>query len=61
MSWRKYFRRERWDEERAEEVRTHLAHEVDANLALGMTAEEARFAAKRKLGNETRVREDITR
>lgn len=59
MSWRKYFRRERWDEERAEEVRTHLAHEVDANLALGMTAEEARFAAKRKLGNETRVREDI--
>jgi predicted permease len=61
MSWRKYFRRARWDAERAAEMEAHLQLEVDANIARGMSAEEARYAAKRKLGNETKVREEIYR
>ena len=59
MSWRKYFRRAKWDEERAAEMEAHLRLEIEENMARGMSAEEARFAAKRKLGNETKVREEI--
>jgi putative ABC transport system permease protein len=59
MSWLRFFRREKWDAERAREMEAHLAHEVDQNVARGMSREEARFAAKRKLGNETKLREDI--
>ncbi len=59
MSWRKYFRREKWDVERAAEMEAHLQHEADAFVARGMSARDARAAAKRKLGNETKVREEI--
>ncbi len=59
MSWRKYFRREGRDAELAAEMEAHLAHEIDEHVARGMSREDARFAAKRKLGNETRVREDV--
>src|SRR5882672_1753578 len=37
----------------------HLAHEMDDNLARGMTPDHARAAAHRKLGNATRIREEI--
>ncbi len=59
MSWRKYFGRGRRDAELAREMEAHLGHEVDEFVARGMSREEARYAAKRKLGNETRVREDV--
>src|SRR5580658_874263 len=59
MSWLKFFRRDEWDEERAREMEAHLQHQIDENVARGMSLEDARFAAKRKLGNETKVREDI--
>jgi putative ABC transport system permease protein len=59
MSWLRFFRRDEWDEERAREMEAHLSHEIDEHVARGMSREEARFAAKRKLGNETKVREDI--
>ncbi|MGD0305030.1 MAG: ABC transporter permease [Candidatus Acidiferrales bacterium] len=59
MSWMKFFRRDEWDAERAREMEAHLDHEADEGVARGMSREEARFAAKRKLGNETRVREEI--
>ncbi len=59
MSWRRFFARDKWDAERAAEMEAHLEHEVDANLARGMSLEEARFGAKRKIGNETKVREEI--
>lgn len=59
MGWRRFFRRAWWDEERAREIEAHLQIETDENVARGMTAEEARYAALRKLGNVTRVREEI--
>lgn len=59
MSWKRFFRRERWDEERARELQTYLEIEADENIGRGMPAEEARFAAQRKLGNATLVREEI--
>jgi predicted permease len=59
MRWLRYFRREKWDAERAREMEAHLAIETEENIARGMSPDEARFAAKRKLGNETRIREEI--
>ncbi|MGE5243788.1 MAG: ADOP family duplicated permease [Betaproteobacteria bacterium] len=59
MALSRFFRRGRWDDERAEELRSYLEHEIDDNLARGMDPDAARGAARRKLGNETRVREEI--
>src|SRR5436190_251163 len=53
------FRRRRWDDERARELASYLAEETADNLARGMTPAVARAAAHRKLGNATRIREDI--
>jgi putative ABC transport system permease protein len=58
-NWRQFFRRSRWDEERKQELQDYLAHEIDDNVARGMTPEDARRAAHRQLGNVTRIREDI--
>src|SRR5690348_14364172 len=59
MGVRRFFRRSFWDAERVRELDAHLAHEIDDNIARGMTAEDARAAARRKLGNTTLVREEI--
>ena len=59
MSIRRFFRRRYWDDERARELAAYLAQEVDDNLARGMTPDQARTAAHRKLGNATRIREEI--
>ena len=59
MAWIRFFRRARWDDERARELDAHLAIEIDDNIARGMTPRDARDAARRKLGNITLVREDI--
>ena len=59
MSWTRFFRRARWDDERARELDAHLSIEIDDNIARGMTPRDARDAARRKLGNITLVREDI--
>src|SRR5436190_23838488 len=59
MSIKRFFRRSRWDDERARELEAHLAIETEDNLRRGMTASEARDAARRKLGNTTLVREEI--
>jgi putative ABC transport system permease protein len=59
MSWTRYFRRRRWDEERARELEAYLEAETDENIARGMALEEARYAARRKLGNTTMIREEI--
>jgi predicted permease len=61
MSVRRFFRRRRWDEERARELAAYLEIETADNVARGMSAEEARSAAHRKLGNATLVREEIYR
>src|SRR4029079_13206323 len=44
---------------RARELEAYLAQEIDDNLARGMTPEQARRAAHRKLGNPARIREQI--
>ncbi len=61
MAWMRFFRRERWDQERERELQAYLEIETDENIARGMTSEEARFAARRKLGNPTQIREEIYR
>jgi putative ABC transport system permease protein len=59
MGLTRFFRRNRWDDERALELDTHLAIETDENIARGMSPDAARAAARRKLGNATLVREEI--
>src|SRR5271157_3909502 len=59
MSWTRSFRRRYWDEERAGELEAYLEAETDENIARGMSLEEARYAAHRKLGNTTLIREEI--
>jgi hypothetical protein len=59
MGITRFLRRNRWDDERARELEAHLAIEADENVARGMSAEAARAAARRKLGNATLVREEI--
>ena len=59
MSLTRFFRRGRWDDERRRELDAHLAIETDEGTARGMSYEDARLAAHRKLGNVTRVREEI--
>ena len=59
MSLSRYFRRNRWDAERAREVEAYLEIETADNIARGMTAEAAGNAARRKLGNSTLIREEI--
>jgi len=59
MWWSRFLRRDGWDDERARELEDYLAHETDDNIARGMTPDEAARAAHRKLGNATRIREQI--
>lgn len=59
MGWMRFFRRRRWDAERARELRGYIEIETDENIARGMAPDEARSAAHRKLGNEVLVREEI--
>jgi len=61
MAWKRFFHRTRWDEERRLEIEAHLALEIDENIARGMSADDARAAARRKFGNVTLVREAIFR
>ena len=59
MSFRRFFRRSQWDEERRRELDAYIAIETDEQVARGLTPEDARAAARRKLGNATLVREEI--
>src|ERR1044072_8789422 len=59
MSLFRYLKRSKWDEERAREIEAHLAIEIDEQIARGLSPDEARMAARRRLGNVTLVREDI--
>ncbi len=59
MSWTRFFRRNQIDRERAEELASYLDHETERAIARGASPDEARNTARRKLGNTTRVREEI--
>jgi len=59
MGLRRFFQRRNEDADLARELEAHLAHQVDENIAAGMSAEEARRQAYLKIGNPQRVREDV--
>ncbi len=61
MAWSRFFHRRDWDRERVRELEAYLEIETDDNIARGMSPEQARSAAHRKLGNTTLVREQIYR
>ena len=59
MGVRRFFQRRSQDSDLARELDAHLAHQVDENIAAGMTEEEARRQAYLKLGNPQQVREKV--
>jgi predicted permease len=59
MNWTRYFRRPHWDRERSRELESYLEIETDENIGKGMPPEEAKYAARRKLGNSSLIREEI--
>jgi hypothetical protein len=59
MSWSRFLRRARWDDERRRELEAYLEQEIDDNLARGMSPGDATRAAQLKLGNATQIREEI--
>lgn len=59
MSWWRFLQRAKWDRERLEEIESYVQIETDENIARGMPAREARWAAQRKFGNATVIREEI--
>jgi putative ABC transport system permease protein len=54
---RALFHRNRLDSELDEEIRDHLDRQIEFNLAGGMSPEEARLVALRKLGNAALLRD----
>ncbi len=52
------FQRNSMDRELAEEMRQHMELKTRQNTAAGMSEEEAGYAAKRQLGNLTRMEEE---
>jgi len=59
VNLKRLFRRSREDSELSEELESHLAHEIDDNVARGMSPEEARRRAYVRLGNPHRIREKV--
>jgi predicted permease len=59
MGLRRFFQRRNEDSDLERELDAHLAHQVDENIAAGMSAEEARRQAYLKLGNPQQVREKV--
>ena len=53
MKWRRPM-----EEELERDIADHIAMETEDNMARGMSPAEARYAALRKFGNVTRVKED---
>ncbi len=61
MNLRRFVDRSRKDQELADEIESHLAHERDANMARGLAAEEARRRANVRFGNARTTRERVWR
>ncbi|HEX4606501.1 MAG TPA: permease prefix domain 1-containing protein [Candidatus Angelobacter sp.] len=59
MGLRRFFLRRKEDADLARELDAHIMHQVDENLAAGMSPDEARRQAYLKLGSPRRVREDV--
>jgi predicted permease len=52
-----FFRRRKIEAELSEEMRAHLEMATEANIAAGMSSEEARYAARREFGGVDQVKE----
>ena len=61
MGWLRFLRRGRRDLDLARDIQIHLDIETDDYVARGMSLEEAKYAARRKLGNLTLIREEVYR
>src|SRR5580692_10991083 len=61
MSWIRFLKRARWDEERSKEIESYIEIETADNIARGMSPADAVYAARRKFGNPTLIREEIHR
>jgi putative ABC transport system permease protein len=61
MTIRRFMHRIRKDEDLAEEIESHLAHEQDANAARGLPLQEARRQARLRFGNPRATRERVWR
>jgi putative ABC transport system permease protein len=59
MGFQRFLDRKNKDRDLTEEIQSHLAHEVDANLARGLSNAEARRQARLKFGNPLAVRERV--
>jgi len=59
MNWRRFFRRKAADAEQQEELEFYVDVTAEEYVERGMNPQAARAAARRKLGNMTRVREEI--
>jgi hypothetical protein len=54
LQWRSLFRRHDVEHELDAELRFHLDQQIEENLAAGMSPEEARYAARRMIGESNR-------
>jgi predicted permease len=59
MKWSRFWQRARRDADLRRELDAYLEQETADRMANGMSVEDARLAAVRKLGNVTRIREDL--
>ena len=59
MSWSRFWQRQRRDADLQRELDAYLQQETADRVADGMPADEAHWAAARKLGNVTRIREQV--
>ena len=61
MNWRRFFRRDATDAEQREELEFYVDATAEEYVERGMKPDDARAAARRKLGNTTLVREEVYR
>jgi putative ABC transport system permease protein len=59
MNWRRFFTRAQADAELRQELESYIDITAEEYVARGMTPDEARLAAQRKLGNLTRIQEEV--
>jgi hypothetical protein len=59
MNWRRSLKRAKADVELRQELESYIEITTEQYVAQGMGVDEARHAAQRKLGNLTRIREEV--
>src|SRR5215472_4770035 len=59
MNWSRFINRARADDELQQELESFIEITAEQYVDQGMRPDEARRAARRKLGNPTRIREDV--